>query len=491
MKRFLIVLGAVAAGLVMLAFIGLAARFVRDRNQRATEEEIRAEREADRAAARAAFAAPIAPTAAEAEEFGRFFQSLGEALDRGNEATVVDHFDADRMTSEFIRFGAFDRLGGRPSARDRAGMARGVRQGIGRTLVQNELLRWDSTQVRAVRWAADRREAVVIATHKNEVGGEETDAKVRWWLVRGPGAGWKAYDLEDLDVGSRLTQLGAAVVTPELVAEGAAGIARIQTATEATREALGAVLRRDADAADRALARARGQNLPIPVAALRELAEASLALVRLDHATTLTRLDEADRLLPGMPAVKLVRAAALNLAGRHEEALEQARGYLDELGPDALAYTHTGLALERLNRPDEAAADYRKALDTTPNQLDALFGLRRVLPADKKAEIGDRLANARDPLRDFDELIRDARDDGDAAGVTALLAGLRKARPDDPRVAEEEVRELVKGGRYAAAALVQRRLGNSPPGRTMPPVLTAYLGAMLGANRAAEAWGGG
>ncbi|MBN9521328.1 hypothetical protein J0H58_22875, partial [bacterium] len=489
MKRFLIVAGVVFAGMVLLVGVRGVGKLL-NRNRPATDEQIRTERAADREEARVAFTSPVPPTPAEAEQFGRLFAALGEALDRGDVAAVRGHFDADRMATELVRFGAFEKLGVRPTERDRPALARGIEEGLGRTLVANELMRWSASRVRAVRWADGRREAVVIATHTHEIDGEVIDSKMRWWLIAAPGGGWKVYDLEDLDLGSRVTQIGAAAMSPELLAEGPAGVARVQEAAAAVREALVAVLRRDEDAADEALGRARGQRLPPPVAAFREMAEAGLALVRGDHAAALARLDDTDRLWPGTPASKCLRATALNVAGRYDEALEQARSYTAELGPDPNVLAQTGFALEGLNRTDEAAAEYRRALDEGPDTLDALHGLRRVLAADRKAELGARLAKTRDPVRTYDELTLDARDDGDAEGLAALLAGLRKARPDDPRVAEEELRTLVKDGNYAdAAVLLRRRLGDAPPGPMRPPVLVAYLFAMLDADRAVEALG--
>ncbi|HYH68407.1 MAG TPA: hypothetical protein VD866_27180, partial [Urbifossiella sp.] len=330
-----------------------------------------------------------------------------------------------------------------------------------------------------------RREAVVIASHQTEIAGEELEQKMRWWLIAKPGGGWKAYDLEDLDMGTRVTQTAVAAVSPELLAGGPAALLPMQEAVAALREAMVAVLRQDEPAADAALARARGVQLPAPIAAVRSMAEAGLALLRRDHAAALRHLDEADRLLPGMHGTKPIRASALNLAGRYAEALEQARGYVAELGPDPVCYGHAGFALEGLGRADEAAAEYRRALDEFPDHNDALFGLRRVLPPEGKAEIGDRLAKARDPGRVFDDLLDQARDDDDDAGAAALLAGLRKARPDHPRVAEEDVRGLVRDGKYAEATALVRRRGTALKPR--PPVVNAYLFAMLDAGRPVEA----
>jgi len=483
MKRFLAVAAIVGASVVMLVGVGRVVRFVRD--GRATDEELRAEREANQAEARAAFAAPAPPTPAEAADFDRFFRALGTALADRDEAAVTGHFDADRLTTELVRFGVFARLKAADTPANRADVARGFRSAVGKALVENEFMRWQSSRVRAIRWAADGREAVVIATHRTEIADEELDQRMRWWLVGRAGHGWKAYDIEDLDMGSRVTQMLAAVATPELVAAGPAGVARIRDAALAVREAQMACIRPDAVAAEEALARARGVDLPAPAAALRSVAEAGLALLRRDHAAVLRHLDEADRFQPGMLGTKPLRASALNFAGRHEEALEQARGYVAELGPDPASLTQSGYALEALGQPAEAAADYRRALDEFPDQLDSLFGLRRVLPPEEKAEVGERLAKARHPDRLFDELLDDARDDDDDAGAAALLAGLRKAQPDHPRVAEEEVRELVRDGKYAEATALVRSRGTALQPR--PPVVNAYLFAMLDAGRSVEA----
>lgn len=488
---WLVVLLVGGGGLAVVAAAGAGGWVFLKRAQERQRAAAEAERAADRAEAAAAFAAPVPPTPDEAAEFGRFFAALGADLRRGDGAAVARRFDTDRMAAEADRAGAFDRLPGGATREFRRGAAEGFRRAIGPALTGNELVRWDRTEVRRVRWAADRREAVVIAVHRDGRGAEETRLKMRWWLTGGPG-GWKVYDLEDLDIGSRLSLLMRHAFTPEMLdrlkADPAAAAA-VQGAAAAVQEALAAlVLRQDADAAEAALARARGVDVPGPIGALRELAEGTLLVGRGRPDEALARYDAADRLLPGMPLVALARAAALNLLGRHAEALEQARAYARELGPDAIALQQEGFALEGLGRDGEAAAAYGRSLDDDPDGVDALAGLRRVLAGDK-AELVDRLAKAPKAADLYDDLVSEARGDEDAAGLKALAAGLARAAPDDPRVGADEVRGLVEAGKFAdAAAALKTRLGKAGPGNPTEDLLGAYLYAMLRAGRPLDAY---
>lgn len=491
-EKWLIGLVAVfgGGGFVVLFGLGVWMGVRKAGNDRRAEAvRVAEERAAEKVEAAAAFAAPAAPTVADTAAFTPVFDRLGAALTRGDEAATAAAFDPDRMAEELDRGGGFDKLPGGRGPAFRREVARGIRDALGRTLVANELLRWDRTHVRRVRWSADRKEVVVIVAHRNTAGGEEINLKMRWWLVERAG-GWKVYDLEDLDVGSRLSQLMRLVATPEFVADFQANPERFRAAVADVRTAAAALfLRKDAAEAEQALGRCRGVELPAPLAALRELVEGGLRVFRGDPAGALERFAEADRLVPGMPIAKLLRAGAHNQLSQFTEGLDSARAYVAELGPDPIALQQVGAALEGLGRTPEAADAYRQSLDENADEVDSLHGLRRVLPAAGKAEVAGRLAKTGKPVEVYDLVMGQARADRDDAGVRAIAAWLRATHPGDPRVGPDEVRELVAGGKYPeAAGAVRRRLAGVAPGPDRPEVLTAYLYAMAAADRAAEAY---
>ena len=65
-----------------------------------------------------------------------------------------------------------------------------------------------------------------------------------------------------------------------------------------------------------------------------------------------------------------------------------------------------------------------RRLQTTSGQVRPTLEVkRRVLGADEKAELGVRLAHAADPQKVYDEVVNEARQDGDTAAADALLDG--------------------------------------------------------------------
>ncbi|HUR53173.1 MAG TPA: hypothetical protein VMZ71_03520 [Gemmataceae bacterium] len=93
----------------------------------------------------------------------------------------------------------------------------------------------------------------------------------------------------------------------------------------------------------------------------------------------------------------------------------------------------------------------RHALDANPDDVEALTELRRGLPPYGKGEVAERLTRCARPEDHFDELLDDARVDGDEPGAAALFAGLKKARPNDPRWGCDEIEKMVRGKTFAAA----------------------------------------
>ena len=100
------------------------------------------------------------------------------------------------MIRELEQIGAFNRVPANMAAGFRTGVRKGIDEKLGTMLVANEMARWERTEVRHVRWSADRREVVVIAVHRSGAG-DDVPLRFRWWLVRRGGT-WKIYDFEDM-----------------------------------------------------------------------------------------------------------------------------------------------------------------------------------------------------------------------------------------------------------------------------------------------------
>ena len=87
-----------------------------------------------------------------------------------------------------------------------------------------------------------------------------------------------------------------------------------------------------------------------------------------------------DRLveLDPSPIVELNRAVAVALSGRLDEGLALVNGLRDLEGYHLLPAARADL-LRRLERPDEAAESYRRALELTANEPESRYLERRLL----------------------------------------------------------------------------------------------------------------
>ncbi len=122
----------------------------------------------------------------------------------------------------------------------------------------------------------------------------------------------------------------------------------------------------------------------------RQLGE--LELVRGDIDAALFYLEAAERLVPGDFKVALARAAALNRAGRSDEALILLQGLtLPETDQAAGLYHQRGETLLLLGRPTEAAQSYLRAVDTAPQVIAYRLALAE---AHKRAGDADQAGNA-------------------------------------------------------------------------------------------------
>src|SRR5437763_911267 len=77
---------------------------------------------------------------------------------------------------------------------------------LGDGLVNMTAVRWDRTEVRHVRWSADRAEAVVTAVHWSAGDPAVGPLRQRWWVAGRPGD-WRVYDAENPATGFRVSHL--------------------------------------------------------------------------------------------------------------------------------------------------------------------------------------------------------------------------------------------------------------------------------------------
>src|SRR5262249_20204123 len=154
---------------------------------------------------KAAFSDPQQPAPEEATEFAPLLESLGKALDSDDSAAVERLCDIERFIDEVVSFG-----GGKSWPGGAMAFRRDFRNErpswFTKLMLNDKTARWKKLEIRRVRWSADRREAVLVTTHRD---GTDEKQRWRWWVIRN-GNEWKLYDNEDLVTGLRASTVCAA-----------------------------------------------------------------------------------------------------------------------------------------------------------------------------------------------------------------------------------------------------------------------------------------
>jgi len=99
---------------------------------------------------------------------------------------------------------------------------------------------------------------------------------------------------------------------------------------------------------------------------------------------SLQDFDKALELVPWIEAARSDRCVALALVGKAEEGLPECDRAIDKGPPTAANFLNRGAVYLRLNRPDDAAADFERAFDVDPDDPEALYarGVGRRLKGD-------------------------------------------------------------------------------------------------------------
>ena len=419
-------LRGLALGVVIVALgVGFVVRYV-ILPRAADPAELAREQAENRLEVRAAFLDPKPATPEQTAEFTPILLQLGKSIEQSNAQAIRDCFHIPQFTDECIRAGIIEKIGAPNSLKVRSELMEGFGSTIGPTLIKKkDYFAWQSCVLRRVRVSEDGKEAIVIATHYMNVAGDITSAPMRWWLTKKSGS-WRIYDFEELQSGLRTTALVVSAMSPELVKNPH----QFQARMAAINEAILACGREDYEAADVALAPARNVGLPQPIAAMRALIEAFIAIGLQDAIKGMTFLDEAERLNPDMPITLMARAIAHNLLEEYGEAIMASNKYIDLLGPDATVLLQRGGAMENLDRVEEAATSYRQALDFEPDHVQCLTALYRVLSKENKSEwiarFKKRSQTSMEFLRTF---AAEALADNDMDALEAVAAQMRKEDP--------------------------------------------------------------
>ncbi len=349
-----------------------------------------------------------------AEELRPLFDNLGKALRERNRAGIGAHFDANRMFDELLAQKVLPQAG--PGTRE--AFARGVTVGLTASLEkQAPLLAWTEYEVRSIKKLGGN-EAAVICRHRNLQG---VTLKMRWWVVQRP-EGWKVYDMEDLDMGVRISAAAAALSNMKL-----ADIQDTSRRVNFLREALQALVAQDTDTAEQKLQQVGAAQLPPLMEGLRQVLTGVARSQRGQYQEALQAFDRAERSQPDMPALDQLRGIAYNGLGQWDKAFRHLQAYRNLLGDDPLVCCELGLALRGLQRFGEAQAAYRKSLDLEPNQPDALLGLLNSLAVgEPRGDLGPRFAKLQDPHVHFQTFADDCRPHRDGESMEQLALAMQK-----------------------------------------------------------------
>lgn len=412
----------------------------------------------------------------DARALEELLSAFGEAIRKANPEKIVASFDAERMVDEVKKLGGFAGL--KPGQEKE--VAKAFATGLGEGFVRfASLIRWSRHEIKQVKYSDDRREAVLTARHWDDEG---DSSKFRWWVQKRDGR-WRIYDFEDLNTGIR-----SSVILGTLSGKGLPGAA-ISKSFERVIGAAQAMQQLDVDTAGKELRAVARVKFPPPLDALRRMLEGVVAFARDEPEEALKQFDRAESLRADLPILHYLRAVVHNGLGNHEKALAHARKYVELLGDDANAYAEIGDALMELKRPTEAAAAYRKGLDDYPDSVENFEGLRKALPAGKKAELGDHFARMSKPGERFEELVEDALLSDDDETAAALIAAYRKKAPDNPAVDYYAARvrilknDIPEGIRLFKAALARVKDADKRDEYT-----EGFLDAMVEAGKPVEAY---
>ena len=412
-----------------------------------------------------------------AEELKPLFKGLDAAYRAADASRVLAHYDLDRMFDEVAATAGFPRF----APKDKRAFAQGASKSMTAAVKdQAQIMQWDAFEIRDVK-KRQQNEAVVIVLHQHPNG---ATLKLRWWVIRRGGT-WKVYDLEDLDMGMRISTTAAAAV-----AGGQAQAAAFIRALKAIREAMVAIVaQEDADAASKKMAEIAGVKLPNQLEGQRWLVLGLIHQMRGQNQETLDALDKALSFQPDMPMVSFVKGRAFNNLGKWDMALKHLEAYRKQLGDDALVCGQIGLALRGVKRFPEAAASYRKALDLNPKDADSFLGLLDSLDGDAKHDdVGTRFARLDKPQENFDVCAADCEERQISQLTESLAAAMRKIDANYASVDYYLSLARPTGKPEEAIALFKAALGKQPDAGKRQDYVQAFLKVMARSTKVVDAY---
>ncbi len=404
-----------------------------------------------------------------------FLSRLVDAIRDGDSEVVSSCVDTDLMFAEIER----QQIASTPTPAEKTAFRVALRMVVGNALFQ-EGVKGGWKNFRLIRQHVTANPMVVdvhaLDKDKRPIG------LVQLWLAHDAKGAWSLYDWHEASSIFRTSTMVAMTVSAFRQEPNAARWQRlIAAAAHASRG--------DMAAAERTVLELVNTPLPEALEGSRWLLYAQIKFSKGEAEKALECLDLAikhDRHMIAVPKVKSMIYAALENPAR---SLEFARQALATLGHDAEIYALLGNALSRLDRADEAAAAYRKGLDDDPNYVANLAGLAKVLPAEKKGEIAQRLARCAEPAQVFPALADELLTAKDLATVEALLDGPKKPVADPALIDFYRARLADGRGKPAdAVRYLEAALAHAGNDESKKLYNDALLDAQLVSGHALEAY---
>lgn len=353
------------------------------------------------------FQSPQPPADFEIQEFRRLFNNISSMVENRQFALLATEFDSARMAEEEIPFGFYEMHGQQPMRATLENAAQDIVRDIVTIGEQRpEVLPTGSVEILKVSMSSDRFECLVVALHTRR-GAEPRHA--RWWLKRDVAGLWRAYDFDFPNTRLRFLAIRNYLLDAPLRDHIALGAARDANPNSPDVDAymryLAAFdsLMLAGSATDPAGINALAWQEPIEavpmipyVQAARQAARARQLALRGNAAQAEATLNAIPPVVAAAAHVNFAKAAVLNAKKNPAGARAAIKNYRILVGDDPIAYLEDARAVAALDGPAAAIAELRKGLKAFPGNVPIAMDLARRLPADRREELGEELAERAD-----------------------------------------------------------------------------------------------
>ena len=392
------------------------------------------------------------PGTQDAEE-GRIkecLEALMKAMAAKDSAAVGKCFHAQRMLQEFVARGVpFDKADEKAAQQLLQAMSSKFGQGL--TLMG---IAWEKIRLLRVKPNPDGSEVEAFCRLTVTGGGR---SRVRFWLVK-DGDAWKIYDVETQEENMRLSvtmgSLYAALAADEATQRGT------RLAFVSLQKAMKLLGEGEAEEAHKNLRQAIEAGPPAIMCAWIEMLDTNALAALGRYEDAIQAADRALKLNKDMVVLHHLKAGAYFELEEYEKCIESEKEFINGVGDDADGWEVIGNAYDRLKKPEEAIAAYRKgaACDDEDHANRMSLG-RLLLDAGKPAEAGPVLLQAVRNAKDigvFEEAAELLDEKGAPEGLLALAEDEAKRSPDEVSPGRWQGRALRKLKRFEESEKVLR-----------------------------------